>query len=44
MTPAATFGIELVVQVPCADKLLNALQAKMVALSFGLPLCAVELS
>ena len=35
MTPAATFGIELVVQVPYADKLLNALQAKWLRSALG---------
>ncbi|CAE7837306.1 unnamed protein product [Symbiodinium sp. CCMP2592] len=35
MTPAATFGIELVVQVPYADKHLNALQAKWLRTALG---------
>ena len=35
MIPAATFGIELVVQVPYADKHLNALQAKWLRAALG---------
>jgi len=35
MTPAATFGIELVVQMPYADKHLNALQAKWLRSALG---------